>query len=47
MKPVVCGTELSVAQAGIPEVIPLETCYLGWQESLTQLATLVEPEIAG
>jgi len=47
IKPVVCGTELSIAQAGIPEVIPLEMCYLGWQESLTQLAALVEPEIAG
>jgi uncharacterized protein YndB with AHSA1/START domain len=47
IRPVVCGTELSIAQAGIPEVIPLEMCYLGWQESLTQLAALVEPEIAG
>jgi uncharacterized protein YndB with AHSA1/START domain len=47
MKPVVVGTELSITQAGIPEVIPLEMCYLGWQESLTQLAALVEPEIAG
>lgn len=43
--PVSCGTELRVAQAGIPEVIPLEMCYLGWQESLTQLAALVEPDI--
>jgi uncharacterized protein YndB with AHSA1/START domain len=42
-----CGTELSVVQAGIPEAIPLEMCYLGWQESLMQLATLVEPEIPG
>ena len=40
-----CGTELSVTQADIPEAIPLEMCYLGWQESLAQLATLVEPEI--
>jgi uncharacterized protein YndB with AHSA1/START domain len=47
LRPVVCGTELSVAQAGIPETIPLELCYLGWQESLAQLATLVEPEIPG
>lgn len=47
LKPVVCGTELSVVQAGIPEPIPLEMCYLGWQESLAQLATLVEPEIPG
>ena len=46
-KPVVCGTELSITQAGIPEVIPLEMCYLGWQESLAQLATLVEPDIPG
>jgi uncharacterized protein YndB with AHSA1/START domain len=45
LKPVVCGTELSVAQTGIPELIPLEMCYLGWQESLAQLATLVEPDI--
>jgi uncharacterized protein YndB with AHSA1/START domain len=45
LKPVVCGTELSVQQSGIPELIPLEMCYLGWQESLAQLATLVEPEI--
>jgi uncharacterized protein YndB with AHSA1/START domain len=47
LKPVLCGTELSVTQAGIPEAIPLEMCYLGWQESLMQLAALVEPEIAG
>jgi uncharacterized protein YndB with AHSA1/START domain len=46
-KPVICGTELSVVQDGIPEAIPLEMCYLGWQESLAQLATLVEPEIPG
>ena len=43
---VVCGTELTVVQEGIPEVIPLEMCYLGWQESLAQFATLVEPDIA-
>ncbi len=42
-----CGTEINIVQDGIPEVIPLEMCYLGWQESLAQLATLVEPEIAG
>ncbi len=42
-----CGTEISIVQEGIPEVIPAEMCYLGWQESLLQLATLVEPEIAG
>jgi uncharacterized protein YndB with AHSA1/START domain len=47
LKPVICGTELSVTQSGIPDAIPLEMCYLGWQESLAQLATLVEPEIPG
>ncbi|MGZ9005583.1 MAG: SRPBCC family protein [Burkholderiales bacterium] len=45
LKPVSCGTELHVVQEGIPEAIPLEMCYLGWQESLTQLANLVEPDI--
>jgi uncharacterized protein YndB with AHSA1/START domain len=45
LKQVSCGTELNVVQEGIPEAIPLEMCYLGWQESLAQLATLVEPEI--
>lgn len=44
---VLCGTEIHIVQEGIPGVIPLEMCYLGWQESLTQLATLVEPEIPG
>jgi uncharacterized protein YndB with AHSA1/START domain len=47
LTPVLCGTELSVTQSGIPEAIPLEMCYLGWQESLAQLATLVEPDIPG
>lgn len=47
LKPVLCGTELRITQSGIPDAIPLEMCYLGWQESLAQLATLVEPEIAG
>ena len=47
LEPVTCGTELSVVQSGIPEAIPLEMCYLGWQESLMQLSTLVEPEIPG
>lgn len=47
LKPVVCGTEVSISQAGIPDVIPLEMCQLGWQESLAQLALLVEPEITG
>jgi uncharacterized protein YndB with AHSA1/START domain len=42
---VLCGTELNVVQEGIPAVIPTEMCYLGWQESLAQLARLVEPEI--
>ena len=46
-KAVICGTELEVIQSGIPEAIPLEMCYLGWQESLAQLATLVEPNIRG
>ena len=43
MKKVSCGTELTVVQEGVPEAIPLEMCYLGWQESLEQLAKLVEP----
>jgi uncharacterized protein YndB with AHSA1/START domain len=47
LKPVLCGTELDIVQAGIPEAIPTEMCYLGWQESLLQLANLVEPEIPG
>lgn len=47
LTPVSCGTELSIVQEGIPAVIPLEMCYLGWQESLLQLAQLVEPEIPG
>jgi uncharacterized protein YndB with AHSA1/START domain len=47
LKAVSCGTELSVVQEGLPAVIPVEMCYLGWQESLAQLATLVEPEIPG
>jgi len=47
LKAVSCGTEVSITQAGIPEAIPLEMCYLGWQESLAQLATLVEPDIPG
>ena len=45
LKPVSCGTELSIVQEGVPEVIPTEMCYLGWQESLAQLAKLVEPSI--
>jgi uncharacterized protein YndB with AHSA1/START domain len=47
LKKVSCGTELNIEQAGVPEVIPAEACYLGWQESLNQLAQLVEPEIPG
>jgi uncharacterized protein YndB with AHSA1/START domain len=43
---VACGTELTVTQEGIPPAIPLEFCYLGWQESLSLLAHLVEPEIS-
>jgi uncharacterized protein YndB with AHSA1/START domain len=42
-----CGTELNILQEGIPAAIPLEMCYLGWQESLLQLARLVEPKIPG
>ena len=45
LTPVVCGTELEIVQEGIPAAIPVEFCYLGWQESLTLLAQLVEPEI--
>ena len=45
LKQVFCGTELNVTQEGIPAVIPAEACYLGWQESLTLLAKLVEAEI--
>ena len=42
-----CGTELKVVQEGVPDAIPLEMCYLGWQESLTLLAQLIEAEIPG
>jgi hypothetical protein len=45
LEPVSCGTALNVAQDGIPEVIPPEACYLGWQESLILLAKLVEADI--
>lgn len=45
LKPVLCGTELHIVQKGIPDAIPVEFCYLGWQESLTLMAQLVEPEI--
>ena len=47
LKKVFCGTELDVVQEGIPSAIPTEACYLGWQESLTLLAQLVEAEIPG
>jgi len=45
LKQVSCGTELHIVQAGLPDVIPPEACYLGWQQSLRNLARLVEPEI--
>lgn len=45
LTPVLCGTDLTIVQEGIPDAIPVEMCYLGWQESLAQLAILVEPEI--
>ena len=45
LKQVSCGTELNIVQEGVPDVIPAEACYLGWQESLTLLAKLVEAEI--
>ena len=45
LKKVSCGTEMNIVQEGVPAVIPAEGCYLGWQESLSQLAMLVEPEI--
>jgi len=47
LKQVFCGTELNVVQEGIPEIIPAEACYLGWQESLLLLAQLVEADIPG
>ncbi len=47
LKAVMCGTDISIEQSGIPEMIPVEMCYLGWQESLAQLANLVEPDIPG
>jgi uncharacterized protein YndB with AHSA1/START domain len=45
LKKVSCGTEVNIVQEGVPAVIPAEACYLGWQESLEQLARLVEPDI--
>ncbi len=47
LRKVFCGTELHIVQEGIPASIPAEACYLGWQQSLTYLAKLVEPEIPG
>lgn len=47
LQPVSCGTSVHIVQEGIPEAIPTEACYLGWQESLVLLAQLVEPEIPG
>src|SRR5690348_2526432 len=47
LKAVMVGTEVNIVQEGIPEAIPVEACYLGWQESLSNLARLVEPEIPG
>ncbi len=47
IEPVSCGAQLSIVQSGLPEAIPVERCYLGWQQSLAQLAALVEPDIPG
>jgi uncharacterized protein YndB with AHSA1/START domain len=47
LKAVSVGTEINIVQTGVPTVIPLEACYLGWQQSLRQLSELVEPEIPG
>ena len=47
LKAVSCGTDMSIVQEGVPDAIPVEMCYLGWQESLVQLAQLVEPDIPG
>jgi uncharacterized protein YndB with AHSA1/START domain len=47
LKAVSVGTEVNIEQAGVPDAIPLEACYLGWQESLRHLARLVEPDIRG
>jgi Activator of Hsp90 ATPase homolog 1-like protein len=45
LKKVSIGTEQNIVQEGLPDIIPLEACYLGWQQSLANLATLIEPEI--
>jgi len=47
LRPVSCGTDVDITQSGLPDVIPVEMCYLGWQESLLQLANVVEPVIPG
>lgn len=47
LRPVSCGTDVEIEQTGIPAMIPVEQCYLGWQQSLMQLALLVEPEVQG
>ena len=47
LKAVSCGTEIHIEQKNLPTVIPVESCYLGWQQSLAQLALLVEPDIPG
>lgn len=47
LREVTCGTDVNIIQEGIPNVIPVEMCYLGWQESMEQLAKLVEPNIPG
>ncbi|HET9864762.1 MAG TPA: SRPBCC family protein [Steroidobacteraceae bacterium] len=47
LKPVSCGTEINITQSGLPDAIPVEMCYLGWQDSMRQLAALVEPDIPG
>jgi len=47
LKPVSCGTEVNIEQSNLPAAIPVESCYLGWQQSLAQLALLVEPDIPG
>jgi uncharacterized protein YndB with AHSA1/START domain len=45
LKEVSCGTEVTITQENVPDVIPVEGCYMGWQDSLEQLASLVQPEI--
>jgi len=45
LKKVSVGTEIDITQEGLPDIIPVEACYLGWQDSLRNLASLVEPEI--